>query len=385
MAAKLEKTRTPGVYKRGNRYVVVWRHRGKQHKSFHRTYEEAREAKGKRQAGNSRPASRDAFEDYAIRWLDSYRGRTSRGISPRTRTIYRRDMERWVIPNFRGCRLDEVEPPDVRDFIGQLDEAGLRPNSVRAILAPLKAMFATAFEDGAVRANPTVNVRIGIGRDTAEGEREVRAMTRAELACLLGHVPEQSQLLFEFLSHTGLRISEAVGLTWENVEFGKDPRLLVRRQDCRGEVGPLKSASSRRDIPLSPGMARRLWTVRGSQGQTERVFTSPQGLPLSYGNLRRRVLVPAAETAGLSWVTFHTFRHTCASLLFEAGRDLKQVSEWLGHADAGFTLKVYVHLMDAGVGDAAFMDEAVKVGNKRATQTPVRAENDESPESAQTA
>lgn len=38
---------------------------------------------------------------------------------------------------------------------------------------------------------------------------------------------------------------------------------------------------------------------------------------------------------------------------------MKQVSEWLGHADAGFTLKVYVHLMDAGVGDAAFMDDAV--------------------------
>ena len=38
---------------------------------------------------------------------------------------------------------------------------------------------------------------------------------------------------------------------------------------------------------------------------------------------------------------------------------MKQVSEWLGHADAGFSLKVYVHLMDAGIGDAAFMDDAV--------------------------
>jgi integrase len=44
---KLARTKTPGIYKRGSRYVVVWRHRGKQHKSFHRTYEEAREAKGK--------------------------------------------------------------------------------------------------------------------------------------------------------------------------------------------------------------------------------------------------------------------------------------------------------------------------------------------------
>ncbi len=58
-------------------------------------------------------------------------------------------------------------------------------------------------------------------------------------------------------------------------------------------------------------------------------------------------------------MTFHTFRHTCASLLFEAGRDVKQVSEWLGHADAGFTLKVYVHLMDAGVGG----EESTQLGH----------------------
>jgi len=188
--AKLVKTSTPGIYRRGSRYVVVWRHRGKQHKSFHRTYEEAREAKGRRQAGDRRPASRDRFEDFAPRWLEGYRGRTSRGLSKRTRAIYRRDMERWVIPHFGGCRLDEVEPPDVRDFIAELDEAGLRPNSIRAILAPMKAMYATAFEDGAVRSNPTVNVRIGAKAGADESEREVRAMTRAELARLLGHVPE---------------------------------------------------------------------------------------------------------------------------------------------------------------------------------------------------
>lgn len=121
----------------------------------------------------------------------------------------------------------------------------------------------------------------------------------------------------------------------EDVAFGATPRLQVRRQDWRGELGPLKSATSRRDIPLSPGMARRLWAIRGSQGKADRVFTSPQGFPLAYGNLRQRVLVPATEAAGLEWVTFHTFRHICASLLFEPGRDVKQVSQWPGHANVG--------------------------------------------------
>jgi site-specific recombinase XerC len=58
-------------------------------------------------------------------------------------------------------------------------------------------------------------------------------------------------------------------------------------------------------------------------------------------------------------VSFHTFRHTCASLLFEAGRNVKQVQAWLGHADPGFTLKTYIHLMDSGVGGADFLDHAV--------------------------
>jgi integrase len=367
---KLRRTSTPGIYRRGARYVVVWQHRGRQHKSFHSTLAEAREAKGRRAAGDRRPASREPFEDYARQWLDTYRGRTARGLAERTRTTYRRDLERWAIPYFRGTRLEEVEPPDVRAFVGHLEAQGLRPASVRAILAPVKAMYATAVEDGTVGVNPTRSVRIGAGREGADEGREIRALTRAELSRLLKHLPDRWRFLFELLAQTGLRISEAIGLTWADVEFGPSPRLLVRRQDCRGEIGALKSEHSRRDIPLSPAAAQRLWALGADRPESARVFTSPYGFPLSYGNVRRRVLIPATEAAGLgtrdergqwrTWVTFHTFRHTCASLLFDAGRDVKQVSAWLGHADAGFTLRTYVHLMDDGIGDAAFMDEAVR-------------------------
>jgi site-specific recombinase XerC len=71
---------------------------------------------------------------------------------------------------------------------------------------------------------------------------------------------------------------------------------------------------------------------------------------------------------------FHTFRHTCASLLFEAARDVKQVAEWLGDAARRFTLGTYVHLMDEGVGDAAFMDDilaAVPAAAHRKLRTTV--------------
>jgi len=63
-------------------------------------------------------------------------------------------------------------------------------------------------------------------------------------------------------------------------------------------------------------------------------------------HLHRRVPEPAA----VSWATFHTLRHTCASLLFADGRKAVQVQRWLGHHLAAFTLSTYVHLMDVDIG-----------------------------------
>jgi integrase len=404
MSAKLERTNTPGIFRRHvadcdregrcECAYVVWRHRGRQHTDTFRTLAEAREAKGQRDGGDRRPSSRQPFEEYARRWLDAYRGRTSRGLAESTRRTYRRDMERWALPYFASFKLAEVEPPDVRAFVGHLGDAGLRPSSVRSVLAPVKAMYATAVEDGAVPTNPTRDVRVGALRGAEAIEEPVRAMTRAELAQLLGCIPERWRLLFELLAHTGLRISELSGLEWRDVVFGERPRLRVRRQDCRGEVRDLKSEHSRREVPLSAGMARRLFATRRGRPASARVFTSPAGGRLNDGNLRRRVLIPASEAAGLgvldddgewrSWVTFHTFRHTCASLLFEAGRDVKQMAAWLGHADPAFTLRIYVHLMDEGVGDADFLDAAVRV-NTGSTRRPQIAASPEAPDAAEIA
>jgi hypothetical protein len=76
------------------------------------------------------------------------------------------------------------------------------------------------------------------------------------------------------------------------------------------------------------------------------------GTPMSQGNLRSRVLVPAAQEAGVPWAGFHALRHSCASRLIASGRNIVQVSRWLGHHSPAFTLNTYAHLMDDGVGDA---------------------------------
>jgi len=360
MPAKMERTRYPGIYKRGSRYVITWRHRGKQHKESFRTLAEAREAQGKRrQVGEKRAYSRASFEEYALAWIDSYGGRTVRGLSDSTRSQYRRSMELYALPFFHRYRVSEIEPPDVRRFVKSLEDRGMRAPSIRKNVAPLKALFATAVEDGEIRSNPTVSVRIGAQR-AHEDEPKAKAMTREELRTVLAALPDEWRPFFTFLAHTGLRISEALGLTWADMDLGVSPQVHVRRQLCRGSLQALKSSHSRRSIPLTRGMAQTLREMR-ARGYAEQapVFATRVGTPLSRHNMRNRVLKPAAESVGLGWVGFHTFRHTCGSLLFAGGKDVKQVQEWLGHADPGFTLRTYVHLLDEGLGSADFLDAAV--------------------------
>lgn len=75
--------------------------------------------------------------------------------------------------------------------------------------------------------------------------------------------------------------------------------------------------------------------------------------------------------AGVPWVTFHTFRHTAASLLFASGKNAKQVAGWLGHSDPAFTLRTYVHLLDGGLGDADALDGMVGVRTEVQTSVAI--------------
>jgi len=271
-----------------------------------------------------------------------------------------------------------VEPADVRELFGGLREGRATTSTIRKLRVALSALFATAVEDNILRSNPVQGVRIPrAAGDELEDDARPKTLTRAELGVLLDELPAQWRLFFEFLAHTGLRISEAVGLTWEHIDLGARPRVLVREQSYKGERRRLKSRQGRRDIPLSAGMAARLTELRRDAYKGERapVFASASGTELHPSNVMRRVLKPAGVGAGLlrpadewkkatepeSWVGFHSFRHTCASLLFEAGKNVKQVQEWLGHADPDFTLRTYVHLMDEGLGNADFLDDAVAV------------------------
>jgi integrase len=217
-----------------------------------------------------------------------------------------------------------------------------------------------------------------------------KALTRQELGLLLAAVPDDWRLFFDLLTVTGLRISEQIGLRWAHVDLGEHPHLEIRDQFYRGKRKRLKSGAGRRDIPLSPSMADRLLRHRRDifKGGDSPVFPSTVGTPLIQGKVRTNQLANAAIAVGLyeevegkdgksrkrSTVGFQTFRHTCASMLFDEGRNIKQVQTWLGHADPAFTLRTYVHLLDSGVGEGLEPPARVNTGSTGGTETAESAQ-----------
>jgi integrase len=388
--AKRIPTRYPGIYKRGDRYTFRVNGRGRWITVD--TLDEARDQQRTGNPADRRAASRQSFGAYALEWIAIYRGRTKRGFDAGTRDGYRRALERYAIPYFdkvRRRKIGDIEPRDVRAFADWLAEQRtpatkrhpegrpLAQGTIRNAMAPVKALLATALEDGDIRSNPSAGVRIALAEDVqadfVEAAEQRRALTLVELGRLLTALPDdEARLMFDLLATTGVRWGEVAELRGGDVTFGKRPVLRVRRSwsapraGKSGRVKTPKSRYSRRDIPLTASVARGLWRLQ--RGPDELLFTTPTGERLRRENVYRRVLAPAAKTAGVEWAAFHTFRHTCASMLFAGGKNIKQVQEWLGHHSATFTLATYVHLMDDGLGDAGALDTALAEARRLAAE-----------------
>ena len=93
-------------------------------------------------------------------------------------------------------------------------------------------------------------------------------------------------------------MGELLGLTWQRVHLGDDPHLYVAEQVYRGERKRLKTEGSERTVPLSSGMARDLteWKAESDHAaDTDPVFPTEVGTPMSYGNVYNRVLIPALK------------------------------------------------------------------------------------------
>ena len=187
------------------------------------------------------------------------------------------------------------------------------------------------------------------------------ADVRALLGALAGHRLRDMVLV---MAATGLRVSEAMGLRWEDVPADVlTVRYQLAWQDGEPVLAEPKSARSRRTILLPPvaiaalraqkarQAVERLATGPKWQDATGLVFLTREGRPLSESTLQW-VLSQACKSAGIRHVSPHGLRRWCATAIVATG-DVKAAQAVLGHVSAALTTDTYASPTDAGLRRAA--------------------------------
>ncbi len=251
----------------------------------------------------------------------------------------------------------QITTADVAEVLERVRERGCSEKTVAGALATLGSVIAFAIRNGWIADNPVA--RLERDERPRPHRRERRALGREEVARLLDACLPAYRPLIATALYTGMRISELLGLIWDDVDLAAGS-LSVRAQLSRSQGGAAprrvapKTASSIRQIPLAPQLATVLRRHRGQAlgpAAGGWVFATRSGTPLSQRNAQRSALTRAARIAGLdddhSRLRFHDLRHTFAShMIVDLRLDVVQVSRILGHASVSTTLDVYAHLFD---------------------------------------
>ena len=257
--------------------------------------------------------------------------------------------------------LASLSPVLIQATYQHLLRSGLNPYSVLQVHRLLHRALTHAFHLGLVRTNPTLLVFPPRPR-----RRPTTALSAEQLLVLLdGTRCDRLHTLWVVLSTAGLRIGEALGLRWQDVDLELG-RIAVRQalQRLRGAglvfVEP-KTAASRRAVELTQRATEALRDQRRSQSamalltpgwrETGLVFTSLCGGPMEPHQANVE-LTRALRSLGLPHVRVHDLRHTAATVMLEGGIHPKIVQEMLGHKTIVTTLDTYSHVLPALHGAA---------------------------------
>ena len=313
-------------------------------------------------------------------WLSEYQG----DKKYQTTKHYKAQVETHIKPSLGAIKLCKLTPPQIQKFYNELGKTGheikrkdpktgkttinrvpLATKSIRNIHGILTKALNTAVQVGYINSNPCDRVTL-----PRVEKKEINPLTDEQVsefykAC----IDDEYRYLLQIIPFTGLRESEATGLTWDCVDF-KAGTIKVNKQLIKKPLSDggfqLAETKSNRIRVIKPAatvmellrqreieqMQQRLKAGEMWQGwqtekerQTSLVFTTLTGVNLSpqtvYNHCKKILRkIDAGEH------TLHDLRHTFAVLSLQNGDDIKTVQENLGHATAAFTLDVYGHVSD---------------------------------------
>lgn len=307
-------------------------------------------------------------EELARTWFNLYK---KGKLHKRSEETIEGIMRRYILPVLGNMKVADVKPIHIQQLMTSVDE--LSNATQQKVLQYTKSIFQVAEENGMVVRTPVgASIKAG-GAPTKEKIPLTREQTNALLKSLEGN---RARLLVSVLLNTGLRIGEALGLMWSDIDFVNGTITVSRSivypmENRRGEINTdMKTANSKRTIPIT-------WSLRDelkkemADSNSVWVFSMQDGGFLTYSSfhamwrsVERRTVEkykPNQRELVEKPLDFkvhpHLLRHTCITRWFEQGLDIKEIQYLAGHASLDITLGVYTHYLK----EERFAETAAKI------------------------
>jgi integrase len=303
-------------------------------------------------------AGKVLLREYAEQWLAS----RSMDITSH-RTVSGR-VRNHIHSGLGDKRLDQLarSPSIISGWL-----AGLKtgPSYAGDVFSTLSAILGAAVDDGLIGRNPC---KAGSVKAPRVVRRKIIPWTAAQVAAVRAALPGRYQATADCGSGLGMRQGEILGLEADAVGFLQRKvtvRLQVRTIAGGAMVFAPPKGGRTREVPLPRAVSLALaehmrlypprevtlpWrTPDGKPYTAKLIFTAPRGGAINRNKFNTLAWRPARRKAGLAPARengMHALRHHYASALLASGRvDIRRLSEYLGHHDPAFTLRVYAHLM----------------------------------------
>jgi len=320
--------------------------------------------------------SDQTVREYLESWLATLPGT----IEVATETTYQSYVRNHIAP-IAQVRLADLTAQHIQQLYSKELKAGLSSTSVNHLHSILHNAFKQAVAYGVMRVNVTELVKAPrIQRPNWH------TFNREETARFIEAVQSNRfAAAFILAVTTGMRQGEILGLQWKHVNLATGiirVQTALKFQEHRFQLLHPKSSSSRRTIILSEVAKSALERHEHQQEQAKvvagsawdsawnLVFANSIGRPMNASNLLGRDFKQILRANQLPMIRFHDLRHTCASLLLEAGVHIKIVSELLGHSSITLTLNTYSHVIPGMHGRAAeAMDSLFASGGQSGGQS----------------
>jgi len=315
-------------------------------------------ARADRDGGFVYDAGKLTLGEYLSRWLtDSVKGTVRRSTFVRYESIARNHIS----PTLGLLKLNNLTPAHVRGLYRDKSES-LSPRSVNYIHVTLHKALKQAVMDGLIPRNVTDAVKA-----PQVLRREVKPLSATQVRALLSAASgDPLEALYIVAVHTGLRQGELLGLKWSDVNLETSTLSVQRSMDTDGTFNPPKRNRSRRTVKLTGHAVTMVKSHKMAQNEErlrlgslwidhDLIFPNRVGKPMDADNLYHRGFKPLLKRTGLAELgfTFHSLRHTCATLLLSKNVNPKIVQEMLGHATISQTMDTYSHVLPGMQDEAA--------------------------------